>query len=149
MSNGPRFKLLVVDDEPLVLRAMARRLRTAGHTLTLAASVAEAKAQAGPFECAVLDIDLPDGDGISLARDLLSAGSVPVVVFYSGSADPNVPLAASELGSFVSKGDGLDALLVAVEEAVPEGAAARVAVSGGNDLRARDPRLRSGFRRKR
>jgi DNA-binding response OmpR family regulator len=55
-------RILVVDDEPSVLRYLLRVLRSAGYEAIGAGLVREARAAAGPFAALVLDIGLPNGE---------------------------------------------------------------------------------------
>jgi two-component system KDP operon response regulator KdpE len=62
-------RVLVVDDEPQILRALRATLRGAGYTVDSAASVQEAltAAAAYPPEAVILDLVLPDGNGTECA----------------------------------------------------------------------------------
>lgn len=55
-------RVLVVDDDPGVLRWMLRVLRVAGFDAIGAGAVQEARAATGPFSALVLDIGLPNGE---------------------------------------------------------------------------------------
>jgi two-component system, OmpR family, KDP operon response regulator KdpE len=70
MSDRPR--VLVVDDEPQILRALRIILRDAGFEVLLAATVEEALDAAAmrPPAAAIIDLVLPDGDGIDVTRSL-------------------------------------------------------------------------------
>lgn len=140
------LRLLLVEDEPPVARTVARRLRRDGHDVTVAGSVAEALAIAGPFDCAVLDIELPDGTGLDVARAILGS-STPVVVFFSGVGDARIRLEASDLGTFVPKSAGIEELVLAMLAAVRETQAELAA--GAEDVNGtRGVRCRSGARRR-
>lgn len=83
------FSVLVVDDQPLLREAIVGRLRTMGAgTVYEAASMAEARAQAratGPCGLAVLDLGLPDGNGLELVAELRSMGWKRLVVLASSN----------------------------------------------------------------
>ncbi|WP_395671088.1 ATP-binding protein [Phenylobacterium sp.] len=85
-------RLLVADDEPLSLDAMAQALRDAGAQVTTADSAAEARARGlAAFELSVLDLDLGD----SSALDLLAAveaqtGRPARALIVTGSTSPEV-----------------------------------------------------------
>lgn len=72
-ADGGRRPLdvLVVDDEPLVRRALQMSLEERGHRVTLAEDAFEGRerAEESPFDVAVLDVRMP-GDGIQLREDL-------------------------------------------------------------------------------
>jgi DNA-binding response OmpR family regulator len=107
--------LLIVDDDPATARALSRVLRAAGHAVTVAGSCAQARAMDGAFDCAVLDIDLGDGSGVDLAKELRTRGSVARVVFYSGTMDDGVLERVSDTGPLVVKAEPVTRLLDEVE----------------------------------
>ena len=80
--SGPA--VLVVDDEPQILRALRTNLRGAGYTVHTAATAAEALAAAAarPPEAVILDLVLPDGHGTDVCRELRR-------FLFAGGAGPN------------------------------------------------------------
>lgn len=82
--------ILLVDDNPDLLALVADNLHTAGYkTVRTAASCADAKtafARRRP-ELMVLDINLPDGDGFGLFRDLHAGSDVPALFLSARDAD--------------------------------------------------------------
>lgn len=117
--RGPMIRVLIVEDEPTVRRAIARALGSHGWAVEQAGSVGRAVeliAQ-GVFDCAILDIDLPDGTGVELAKRLQQAGRTERVIFFSGASDPELLAEASRLATSVHKSEGVDCLVeVAVRE---------------------------------
>jgi DNA-binding response OmpR family regulator len=84
-------RVLLVEDSVLVTDALTILLQSAGHEVRVAALVAEAVAlgQAGPVDVALLDLSLPDGDGMEVLYRLRAAGAVPpVAVALTGRDDP-------------------------------------------------------------
>jgi two-component system KDP operon response regulator KdpE len=79
MSNG---RILVVDDEPQILRAVQMKLRGAGYAVDTAATAAEALMKAGmrPPAAIILDVLLPDGRGTDVCRELRTWYRAPIVV---------------------------------------------------------------------
>ena len=71
--------MLVVEDNEAVVSAMRILLDSAGYRVTSAGSVAEALAVNDPADLVLLDITLPDGDGLSLIEPLRAAGSHNIV----------------------------------------------------------------------
>lgn len=70
VAPRPR-KLLLVEDDPMTLRVMARLLRGAGHDVTVATGYQAALAAAhDDIEVVISDIDLPDGSGFDLIQHL-------------------------------------------------------------------------------
>src|SRR5437867_3255320 len=80
--GGARVTLvLVVDDEPQILRALETNLRGAGYEVEVAATAGEALSTAAlrPPEAVILDLVLPDGSGTEVCRALRSWTSVPIL----------------------------------------------------------------------
>lgn len=70
----------------------------------------------------VLDVVLPDGDGLDLVEALRSAGSTVPIVLFSSLFDRRVAGTATALGlRYVEKADGVDALVAAVRAAAGTG----------------------------
>jgi FixJ family two-component response regulator len=92
--------VLVVDDDPAMLRSIARLLRQFGYESLLFAS-AEAFANHGQFDgvvCVLLDIDLGDGSGIELKHRLNAANVSVPVIYITGNEDPVVRETALQSG---------------------------------------------------
>jgi DNA-binding response OmpR family regulator len=105
--------VLLLEDRPDVARSTKRFLERLGHEVVAVATCAEALAVRGPLHLAILDIELPDGSGVEVARQLLDAGLVATVLFFSGAADARV----GDLGALVLKPD-YPALRTAITEAL-------------------------------
>lgn len=81
MSDGATAHVLLVEDSDLVRDAMRVLIESAGHRMSEASSIAEALAvgAADPADLVLLDLTLPDGDGLTLIDPLLAAGSKRVI----------------------------------------------------------------------
>ena len=82
--------ILLVDDNPDLLVLVGDSLRTAGYTcIRTAATCAEARAlfAAAAPELMILDINLPDGDGFTLLRQLHAKADVPALFLSARDAD--------------------------------------------------------------
>jgi two-component system, OmpR family, KDP operon response regulator KdpE len=92
--------LLLVDDEPQVLRALRVVLREAGFETTVAESLATAREALvrRPPDGAIIDLVLPDGSGIELCRELRSWSRMPIVVL-SGIDEEEQKVGALEAGA--------------------------------------------------
>jgi len=100
-------KLLLVDDEPELLKMVSAILKEAGFEyIVVAASVKEGVAEAKKEkpDLAILDIMLPDGDGFSLLQQLRSFTDVPVI-FLTAKDEAADKLAGLGLGAddYISK----------------------------------------------
>ena len=111
-SNGQR--ILVVDDEPQILRALGATLRGAGYTVDSAATAEQAltAAAAHPPEAVILDLVLPDGDGTDVCRELRTWSDAPVIVL-SAVGEERQKIAALDAGAddYVTKPFGVEELL--------------------------------------
>ena len=96
--------LLVVEDDRHVLRALARMLRSTGYVTWTVHSVEGVLDLPREFDAGVFDIELEDGDGVTLARRLHDAGRVRRVIFFTGCTDPERLRAARSIGEVVLKG---------------------------------------------
>jgi two-component system, OmpR family, KDP operon response regulator KdpE len=107
-------RVLVVDDEPQILRALRTSLRGAGYEVDTAETAESALAAAAlrPPEAVVLDLVLPDGTGTDVARELRSWSSAPIIVL-SALGDEHEKVAALDAGAddYVTKPVGIDELL--------------------------------------
>ena len=110
--NGTR--VLVVDDERQILRALRTSLRGAGYEVDTAdtAEAALAAAALRPPEAMILDLLLPDGTGTDVCREFRSWSSAPVIVL-SAVGDEREKVAALDAGAddYVTKPVGIDELL--------------------------------------
>src|SRR4029077_21041533 len=107
-------RVLVVDDEPQILRALGTTLRGAGYDVRTAATAeaALAAAAAHPPEAVILDLVLPDGSGTDVCRELRAWTDAPVVVL-SAVGDEREKVAALDAGAddYVTKPFSVDELL--------------------------------------
>jgi two-component system KDP operon response regulator KdpE len=116
----PRAPLvLIVDDEPAIRRLLRTSLGAEGYRTTEAASGAEALAQAPDADIVVLDLGLPDLDGLEVIRRLRAASAVPVVVLSSREAEAG-KVAALDLGAddYVTKPFGIAELMARLRAAL-------------------------------
>jgi two-component system, OmpR family, KDP operon response regulator KdpE len=116
-----RQRVLVVDDEAQILRALQTNLRGAGYDVTTAATANEALSAAAIQlpEAVILDLVLPDGSGTDVARELRKWSSVPILVL-SAVGDEREKVAALDAGAddYVTKPFGMDELLARLRAAL-------------------------------
>lgn len=86
-----RARILVVEDEPDIRRFVRLTLQTEGHEVHEAPTLQRGLIEAGSRrpELAIIDLGLPEGDGVDLIRDLRTWSTAPVIVLSarSGEAD--------------------------------------------------------------
>jgi two-component system, OmpR family, KDP operon response regulator KdpE len=119
-------RVLVVDDEPQILRALQTNLRGAGYDVVTAATAEDALAAAAmrPPDAVILDLVLPDGRGTDVARELRRWSHAPIIVL-SAVGDEAEKVAALDAGAddYVTKPFGIEELLArlraALRRAVP------------------------------
>jgi len=107
-------RVLVVDDEPQIVRGLKIVLRSAGY----AVEAAETKAQAltalatRPPDALVLDLVLPDGEGVEVCREVRRWSRLPILVL-SAVGDEREKVRALDAGAddYVTKPFGTDELL--------------------------------------
>ena len=114
-------RVLVVDDEPQILRALRINLRARQYEVSTAASGVQALEQAAahPPDLVILDLGLPDMDGVDVIGGLRGWTKVPIIVL-SGRADSNDKVEALDAGAddYVTKPFGMDELLARARAAV-------------------------------
>jgi two-component system KDP operon response regulator KdpE len=120
--------VLVVDDDPQLLQTLRINLTAHGHTVTLApdgASALRMAATAPHPDVVVLDLGLPDMNGLEVLAGLRGWTRVPVVVLSARSGSPE-KVAALDAGAddYVTKPFGVPELLARLRAAVRRGATA-------------------------
>ena len=106
--------LLLVEDDLLLARALSRSLGTRGIRARHVARCATAAALRGPFAVGIFDVELPDGDGIELARLLAFRRVVGRVLFYTACSEPRRLARARDLGAVFAKSGNLAPLIGAL-----------------------------------
>jgi two-component system KDP operon response regulator KdpE len=113
--------ILVVDDEPHILRALQATLRGAGYDVVTAATGEEALRHAAirPPEAVILDLVLPDRHGAEVCRELRTWSNAPILVL-SAVGDEGEKVAALDAGAddYVTKPFGSDELLARLRAAL-------------------------------
>ena len=119
-------RVLIIDDEPQILRALRINLTVRGYEVTTAATGAaalRAAAETRP-EVIVLDLGLPDMDGLEVLAGLRGWNDTPVIVL-SARSDSAEKVAALDAGAddYVTKPFGMDEFLARLRAAVRRGTA--------------------------
>ena len=119
------MRVLVVDDEPQILRALSINLRARGYEVHTAATGRDALARAAaqPPDIVVLDLGLPDIDGVDVIRGLRGWTEAPILVL-SGRTDSSDKVEALDEGAddYVTKPFGVDELLARMRAVTRRGA---------------------------
>ncbi len=135
------FPIYVVDDDEAIRRSLSFLLKTSGYAVRLFEGGTAFLKEAAGLEpgCVLLDVRMPDIDGLEVQRELRARGVMLPVVIMTGHGDIDMAVAAMKAGAsdFIEKPFEKAALLGCVE------AARRVAVAErGAGARAEDARAR-------
>jgi two-component system, OmpR family, KDP operon response regulator KdpE len=116
-----RRRILVCDDEPQILRALKVILREAGFEAVPAETAEEAldRAAVHPPDAAILDLVLPDGDGVEVCREIRRWSSMPIIVLSAvGEEDAKVRALEAGADDYVTKPFGARELIARLEAAL-------------------------------
>ena len=143
------MRILVVEDESALAASLAKGLRQAAHAVDLAATLAEARVRMAMerYDGVLLDLGLPDGSGLALAREIRSRGDrVPILVLTArDSVSDRVAGLDAGADDYVVKPFALEEVLArlrALERRAPDFRATVITVA---DLQV-DPSTRSAIR---
>jgi two-component system KDP operon response regulator KdpE len=114
-------RILIVDDEPNIISTVAPLLRTRGydvHAVMTGRAAVEAVAR-DPFDLVVLDLGLPDIDGVDVCRQIRQTSAVPIVVLSARGAEGD-KVNALDVGAddYVTKPFGAEELLARIRAAL-------------------------------
>lgn len=100
-SALPSAHILVVDDDADIREMISQQLGRAGFTVSGAASLTEVREALarGSVDLIVLDLNLPDGDGVDLCRELRAAGRTEAVIMVTARGAPIDRVLGLELGA--------------------------------------------------
>lgn len=129
--------ILVVEDDPSLRAALAATLKAAGYRPVLAATAAEGQRWFAHYrpDLVLLDLGLPDQDGLAVIRNIRDRGSVPILVLSArGTEATKVEALDAGADDFVQKPFGVDELLARL----------RAGLRHGVQVRGSDPVVRTG-----
>lgn len=117
-------RILLMDDSPIVLDATRAALQAAGYEVACASDLAQLAAvrAAGPTDLVLMDVQMPEAFGDDIAMTLRHVHAVAAPIYLLSSLD-TVDLADrvawAGIDGFISKHDGLDALVRRVRDILP------------------------------
>ncbi|MEZ2354361.1 response regulator transcription factor [Caballeronia sp. RCC_10] len=122
--------VFVVDDDEGVRRAMTRLILSAGYRVEGFASARaflDRSSLADAEGCLVLDVQLPDLNGLALQRQLKATGVSLPIIFVTGHGDIAMTVSAMKAGAmdFLAKPVGQTDLFIAIESALKRGSEVR------------------------
>ena len=102
MTNNKKIHLLMVDDEVKFLDTITRRLELKFFDITTATNGADAieAAEKGQFDVAVIDLQMPEIDGVQVLKILKMNHKYLEVIILSGHATVKTAVECSKLGAF-------------------------------------------------
>ncbi len=92
-------RIVVIEDEPAIAESVAYSLERDGYSVATAGTVAQARELTAAADLVVLDLILPDGDGIELLREMRAAGQRAAVIVLSSRDAESDRIAALEIGA--------------------------------------------------
>ena len=86
------MKIFLLEDDDAIGMGLKYSLEKEGYEVTLAKTVSEAKvsSKANEYDLCILDINLPDGSGYDVCKDIKESGDVPVIFLTAADAEVNV-----------------------------------------------------------
>ncbi|MFQ5356037.1 MAG: sigma-54-dependent transcriptional regulator, partial [Mariprofundaceae bacterium] len=116
------FHILLVEDEKPLRDALQHALSQAQYHVIAVSSALQAREtmKENKFDIAIMDIRLPDGNGIDLLREFRHQDQDLCVIITTGYAEVDVAIDAIRLGAsdFIRKPFDIDELLIRIEEAL-------------------------------
>ena len=120
MTGGP-LRILVVDDEPAILRFLQASLESQGYVVATAANARAAldMVKRHAADLVVLDLGLPDVDGLDVIRHIREGGETLPIIILSSRENEDAKVKALDLGAddYVTKPFGIDELLARIRTA--------------------------------
>src|SRR6202171_2909608 len=115
-------RILILDDEPNIGSSLRLILEREGYAVTIARTLAEAKADADRADAMLLDVRLPDGSGIDLLRQLKEHDHPAPVIMISGHATIRDAVDATRTGAFdfLEKPLSRDKVLLSLKNALEQ-----------------------------
>ncbi|MBK5964979.1 DNA-binding response regulator [Thiocystis minor] len=117
MTTDTTAAILVIEDEPMIRRFVCRALKAEGFRAIEAASVRQALLEAATAQplMVLLDLGLPDGDGLDFIRELRGWSDIPIIVLSARTTETD-KVAALDAGAddYLTKPFGVAELMARV-----------------------------------
>lgn len=128
-------QVLLVEDDRQISKVLSMNLSLSGYSVTLAESAEEAKAKIsiGRFDILLLDVNLPDGNGIDLFHELRTQGNMSPAIFLSARVDEETIVRAMNIGAddYIRKPFGVEELKIRMTRAMKTPMPARQILEAG------------------
>jgi len=124
-GNRKALKILIADDDPAIVKALASRFIGIGFEVETATNGVSAllMARRRRPDILIVDVNMPELDGLSLCAQLLAPGSKSIdVIVVTGSDDPETELRCESMGAFYGskKSNFWNSIAIALGEIAPE-----------------------------
>jgi len=119
--SDQRLRILVVEDEPIQARVLARLLQAAGYEVHTAGNIDEGmhQLQASQFDLLISDLNLPDGNGRDLMRWARDALALPGIALSGYCSEEDIRQSrAAGFSEHIAKPCDLQSLLIAISRFV-------------------------------
>lgn len=111
-------KILVIDDNLQFCKSIKRFLELEGYLVTYLLTINDGlhELKDKDFDLVLLDVELPDGNGIEFISEIKNFSSIPEIIILTGYADSNSAKIAIESGAwdYIEKGTGFDNVMLPV-----------------------------------
>lgn len=115
-------KVLLVEDDPMISKAISQNFVLSGFGISIAenASQAKSKLSADSYDVLLLDINLPDSNGLELFHEIRATGIEAPILFISARADEEIVVKAMNIGAedYIRKPFGMEELKVRIARAL-------------------------------
>ena len=114
-----KLRILVIDDEELILRATCRMLERSGYETFAASGASEALSVAGeqPLDLVIADVVIPGADGLELVERIRKIQNVPALVMSGFYGTDQLPAELKAIGKPFRRQELLDAVVDAMTQA--------------------------------
>lgn len=134
MAEQQQHRVLVVDDEPAILRALTGALTSRGYPVRQAVTGQQALDIVGndPPDVILLDLGLPDVDGVNVCRQIRTWSNIPIIVLSADGDDHRKVLALDEgANDYITKPYSTPELLARLRAVLRSSAATHSLVPDG------------------
>src|SRR5581483_7676056 len=117
MNNDKTTRVLVVDDEPQILRVLRRSLESNGYEVLTAPEAATALdvLRTTPLQMVITDLRMPDMDGVELCREIRKTSGMPILIIsVKGEEETKVRALDAGADDYVTKPFGIEELMARV-----------------------------------
>jgi len=112
--------VLIIDDDQMMCKAMAGLLRREGHEVVSASTLQSGmqKASTEPFDIVLLDVMMPDGNGLNVVTEIRDTYARPEVIIITAAGDPDGAERAIRSGAwdYVEKSHSLKKMMLPVSQ---------------------------------